>query len=310
MILCAGEALIDMISEPTSSGTTGFVPHCGGAIFNTAIALGRLGIPVGLMTGLSRDMFGQQLQGHLAQSGVDTAQCIASDRPTTLAFVQLVDGQARYSFFDENSAGRMLQPEDLPALSETTTTLYCGGISLASRPGAETYAGLIEREAEARVVMLDPNIRPGFIQDEETYRVRISRLVRKADIIKVSDEDLAWIDGRAVSLHNKAHTLLEQGPSLVIITEGRKGATAFLATGDSIHHPAETVEVVDTVGAGDTFNAGLMANFQKQALLHKETIRSLTSDQVKEAMAFGARIAGITVSRSGANPPWAHELDL
>ena len=116
MILCCGEALIDMIPAPTTTGGEGFVPHAGGAVFNTAIALARLEAPTGLLTGLSTDMFGQMLDTTLADNGVARDMIVRSDRPTTLAFVQLVDGSAQYTFMDENSAGRMLRPTDMPDL--------------------------------------------------------------------------------------------------------------------------------------------------------------------------------------------------
>ena len=159
MILCCGEALIDMIAEPTVSGSRGFVPHSGGAVFNTAVALGRLGAPAGLLTGLSSDMFGQQLADALQTSHVDASHVIRSDRPTTLAFVQLEDGHASYNFVDENSAGRMLTPEDMPKQLPAASALYFGGISLACEPCADAYAALLERHGADRAVMLDPNIR-------------------------------------------------------------------------------------------------------------------------------------------------------
>ncbi len=127
MILCCGEALIDMIPTPTNTQRDGFVPHTGGAIFNTAVALGRLGANSAMLTGLSTDMFGQQLKAGLEASKVETHLVIKVDRPTTLAFVQLRDGQATYDFYDENSAGRMLQPHDLPDLTADINTLYFGG---------------------------------------------------------------------------------------------------------------------------------------------------------------------------------------
>ena len=185
MLLCCGEALIDMIPTPTNDGQMGFVPHSGGAIFNTAIALGRLGASAGLLTGMSSDMFGLQLTADLQASKVDASLLIPCDRPTTLAFVKLVDGHASYSFFDENSAGRMLAPADLPVLPDTVSALYFGGISLACEPGADTYAALLEREATSRVVMLDPNIRPSFITNPEAYRARLGRMIAQADIVKV-----------------------------------------------------------------------------------------------------------------------------
>ena len=162
MILCCGEALIDMVQAEDGS----FMPHCGGAVFNTAIALGRLEASVGMLTGLSSDMFGGQLRGALQASNVNADYVIASDRPTTLAFVELVNGQARYHFFDENSAGRMLQQNDMPALADNISALYFSGISLVFEPCADSYLGLLEKYHQQYLIMLDPNIRPNFIADE------------------------------------------------------------------------------------------------------------------------------------------------
>ncbi len=231
MILCCGEALIDMIPGTTGAGADAFVPHVGGAIFNTAIALGRLGTATGMLTGLSTDLFGHTLGAALAASHVDTSLVIHSDRHSTLAFVHLVDGHATYTFFDENSAGRMLTPEDLPAIPADVTALYFGGISLACEPGADTYAALAETASPGRAMMLDPNIRPGFIRDIGRYRARLDRMVRHADIVKVSDEDLNWIIPEPLSLREKIDTLLDKGPALVILTRSQDGATGFMADG-------------------------------------------------------------------------------
>lgn len=308
MILCCGEALIDMIPMPTASGKEGFVPHPGGAVFNTAVALGRLGLAPGMLSGLSTDLFGQQLKAALVESGVETARLILSDRPTTLAFVRLSGGHATYTFYDENSAGRMITPDDLPALSAEVTALYLGGISLAVEPGAETYATLLVREGASRAVMLDPNIRPGFIRDVARYRDRLDRMLALSDIVKVSDDDLDWIFPGAESLATKAGKLRRAGPAIVIVTRGGSGATAFLPDGQEVSAVAEKVAVVDTVGAGDTFNAGVLASLSRQGLLSKPKIAALSAEALKEALAFGAKVAAVTVSRAGANPPWAHEL--
>lgn len=308
MILCCGEALIDMIPEPVVSGGTGFVPHAGGAVFNTAIALGRLGARVGLLTGLSSDMFGQRLRAALAASRVDTAWGVASDRPTTLAFVQLTDGHASYDFFDENSAGRMLMPADMPVLGAEVSALFLGGISLACEPGAEAYAALLAREGGGRAVMLDPNIRVGFIADEARYRERLGRMIAGADIVKVSDEDLNWIVSGAHSLRDKARAVLAMGPALVIVTRGGQGAVGVLRGGAEVQVPAQKVAVVDTVGAGDTFNAGVLARLSECGVLDKASLATLDPAIAEEALHFGARVAAVTVSRAGANPPWAAEL--
>jgi len=308
MILCCGEALIDMIPAPTSGGQEGFVPHTGGAVFNTAIALGRLGIRTGLLTGLSSDMFGRQLTEALTASHVDASLSITSERPTTLAFVRLVDGHATYSFYDENSAGRMLTPEDMPAVPTDVIALFFGGISLACEPGADAYAALLAREAKGRAVMLDPNIRPGFIRDIDRYRARLGRMLAQTDIIKVSDEDLNWIEPAPLSMNDKVETLLKAGPAIVILTRGGEGATGILADGTEVHVPAATVDVSDTVGAGDTFNAGVLAKLSEMGRLRKADLHALSPEALEDAMMHGAKAAAVTVARAGANPPWAGEL--
>lgn len=308
MILCCGEALVDMIPTPTVSGADGFVPHCGGAVYNTSIGLGRLGVQTGMLTGLSSDMFGQLLSAGLRASQVDVSHVILSERPTTLAFVRLVDGHATYEFYDENSAGRMLGPEDMPALSSEVSALYLGGISLACEPAADAYAELLERNAGAQAVMLDPNIRPGFIRDIARYRARLDRMVALADIVKVSDEDLNWITPEPLSLREKVEGLLDKGASLVILTRGGEGATGFMADGCEVQVPALKADIVDTVGAGDTFNAGVMAKLSELGCLHKAGLARLDPESLRLALSYGARVAAITVSRAGANPPWASEL--
>ncbi|WP_459444047.1 carbohydrate kinase [Alphaproteobacteria bacterium US3C007] len=308
MILCCGEALIDMIPEQTVLGPDGYVPRSGGAIFNTAIGLGRLGCRTGLLSGISTDMFGHQLVADLRASNVDTRYVIRSDRPSTLAFVKLSDGHASYSFFDENSAGRMIAPHDLPEKVDDVSALCFGGISLACDPGAETYALLAEALAPNCVVMIDPNIRPSFIKNEQVFRDRLERLFGLADIVKVSDEDLNWIIKNADSLESKVALLQELGPSIVILTRGSSGAQAWLPDGRSIFVAIQKVEVIDTVGAGDTFNAGVLSGLSEAGLLTKTAIQMVSENDVAEAIRFGARVAAINVGRAGANPPWRDEL--
>jgi fructokinase len=308
MILCCGEALVDMIPTPTDAGRDGFVPHAGGAVFNTAIALGRLGVRAGMLTGLSTDMFGRQLADALVASLVDTSHVVTSDRPTTLAFVRLQDGHATYSFLDENSAGRMLATEDLPEISPDVSALYFGGISLACEPGADTYADLLQREGGNRAVMIDPNIRPRFIQDTEAYRARLDRMMAMADIVKVSDEDLNWMVPAPLSLSEKVGVVLDKGPGIVILTRGGEGATGYLADATEVTVPAATVGIVDTVGAGDTFNAGVLARLNELGALRKARLKTLSTGDLARALTHGARVAAVTVSRAGANPPWAEEL--
>lgn len=308
MILCCGEALIDMIPTVSTDGQTSFTPHAGGAVFNTAIALGRLGHDTGFVTGLSHDLFGQQLAQALAESHVDCSHVIRSDLPTTLAFVQLTEGQARYTFYDENTAGRSLTPDQLPDLPEAVTALYFGGISLISEPCAEFYAALAEREAGRRVIMIDPNIRAAFVKDEARYRARLERMIAVADIVKVSDEDLEWIMRDGETLTEKAQLICAAGPHVVIVTRGADGASAIFAGGVTVDVMAQRVAIVDTVGAGDTFNAGVLAKLAEGGFLSKQSVTRIGPQEITEALAQGAAVAAVTVSRAGANPPWAHEL--
>ncbi|PJE36950.1 carbohydrate kinase [Pseudooceanicola lipolyticus] len=308
MILCCGEALIDMIPAKTEDAGTGFVPHSGGSVFNTAIALGRLGTRAGMLTGLSRDLFGRQLDDALKASHVDTRTVVYSDRPATLAFVQLEAGHATYTFYDENSANRMLAPEDVGALPEDVLALYFGGISLCNPPAADTYLELAERHAGRCAIMLDPNIRPSFISDIPAYRARIARMLAVADIVKVSDEDLGWLYPGPEALMEKLAALLKAGPSVAIMTRGGSGATAYLRDGREISVAAEPAQVVDTVGAGDTFNAGVLAKASELGLLTPGGLAEAGEAEISDVLAFGAKVAAVTVSRAGANPPWREEL--
>ncbi|TMV83627.1 carbohydrate kinase [Thioclava sp. BHET1] len=306
MILSCGEALIDMLPRESTKGEDAFAPHAGGAVFNTAIALGRLGAPSSFFSGLSTDLFGTVLSDALAASRVESNLAARSDRPTTLAFVKLTDGQAQYAFYDENTAGRLLSIEDLPALDTTVQALFFGGISLVNDPAASSYEALMTREAPHRVTMIDPNIRPGFITDEPSYRARIERMIALADIVKLSDEDLHWVAGKG-DLAALAQDLLKRGPKIVVITEGAKGATAYTAK-HQVSVPAGKAEVVDTVGAGDTFNAGILAALHRAGKLSKADLAEADEALLAAALKLGAAASAITVSRAGANPPWAEEL--
>lgn len=307
MLICCGEALIDMIPARTTEGEEAYVPHTGGAVFNTAVALGRLGSDVAMISGVSTDLFGARLVADMEASKVGSDLLIRSDRPTTMAYVKLTNGSATYSFHDENSAGRLIAPDDLPALPEACKALYFGGISLAVEPGAETYAALCTREAAGHVVMIDPNIRPGFIRDAEAFRDRMARMLVVADIIKISDEDLDWLRDGPDSPEAKARALRAETGAMVILTRGAEGATAFY-TGGEVQVPARRAEVVDTVGAGDTFNAGVLASLSEQGLLSKAALREISEEALSQALDFGAQVAAVTVSRAGANPPWRQEL--
>ncbi|OCP38006.1 carbohydrate kinase family protein [Ensifer sp. LC163] len=308
MIVCCGEALIDMLPRDTTARESAFAPYAGGAIFNTAIALGRLGIPTGFFTGLSDDMFGDILRETLKAANVDFGPCATLSLHTTLAFVKLVNGHATYAFFDENTAGRMITRDHLPALGDFCEALHFGAISLIPEPCGSTYEALMTREHEKRVISFDPNIRPGFIKDREAHLARMNRMAAMSDIIKFSDEDLDWF-GMTGSHDDLAAEWLKRGPKLVLITKGADGAVGY-TTRHKVEVAGERVTVVDTVGAGDTFDAGVLASLKLSGLLTKDAVANLSESAVRDALALGAKAAAVTVSRAGANPPWKHEIGL
>lgn len=305
MILCAGEALIDMLPRKTAQGEDAFVPHPGGAVFNTAIALGRLGVETGFFCPLSDDHFGNLLRTALTDSGVDHVFSPVVARPCTLAFVTLTDGQARYTFYDTRTALRDMDVHELPKLPARAKALFLGGISLVGGASARTLETLL-KQAGDRIVMLDPNIRPGFISDEADYRARLDRMLARVDIVKVSDEDLSWLMGED-EIEVQIARLREKGPKVVVVTKGAAGAHAVNRE-TTVHVSATRVQVVDTVGAGDTFNAGFLASLMRKPTFSRDDLDGLDAGALCDALSLGSKAAAVTVSRAGANPPWEHEL--
>lgn len=302
MILCCGESLIDLLPCPDGR----LRPLPGGGVWNTALALGRLGARAGYLWPISHDGFGTALLTPLAEAGVDCSACPRSDRPTALAVVTLTGTEARYRFHDADSAGRAFSPADLPPLPDDLSALFIGGISLVPDPCGATVERLAQRAADTGVtVMIDPNIRPGFIPDAAAHRARLARLFARASIVKLSSEDLAWIwPGHTAD--QVARQLLAGGARLVLTTHGAGGAIAHTA-----HHrlsaAAAPVTVADSIGAGDSFNAGILDALQRAGALAGADAPG--EQALAAALAHATRVAAVTVSRPGADPPWARELN-
>lgn len=310
MIVHTGEALIDFIPVKDSDGRRAFHPAPGGSPYNTSIAVSRLDVPNAFLGRISRDFFGDQLIDYLKDNSVRTDMIVRDNALSTLAFVGKSEtGEVRYAFFANEAADRRFSPEDIPVFPPGTQALQFGSISLIANPVGETILSLIEREsARGRVVLsFDPNIRESLIEDASIYRKRIERAVAAATIVKVSDEDLKWIHGTD-NLADAAHALLEHGPLLVVVTEGARGSTAYTAQGLIAGAEAEKTVVSDTVGAGDSFHAAVLAWLYHSGVLTRAGIRALQRGDLDKMLRFAGAVAAKTCSRSGADPPRLAEV--
>ncbi len=306
MILCCGEALMDMLPDTNGAGEHVLRPVTGGSVFNTAIALGRLEQSVGFLSGVSTDGFGRTLIANLEEASVDHSLCVRSGRPTTLAVVDLSDGNATYTFYDDGSAGRMVETTDMPDVPKSVSTLLFGGISLIPEPCGSAYENLLLENADDHIIYIDPNIRPNFIENEDQHRARVRRMIARSDIVKVSDEDLSWIEPDCD--HDKAiQKWLGEGASIVLLSRGGDGSETHLKSG-VVKADAIKIKVADTVGAGDTFSAGFLASLNQQGSLEKAVLGSLDEPIVQTALLYANRAAAITASRDGANPPLLKDM--
>ncbi|MEU6461820.1 carbohydrate kinase [Streptomyces sp. NPDC046976] len=300
MIVVAGEALIDLV--PQGPGALAALrPAPGGGPYNTALALGRLGSPTAFCSRTSYDAFGEALLDGLRRAGVEVAGVQRGPEPTTLAVATIDgDGSASYSFHVDGTADRLFTaPASLPA---ETRAVSFGTLSLVLEPGASAYEELMRRAAgQGLFTALDPNIRAGLIPDADVYRARFAGWLPSVTLLKVSAEDAAWLGGTP-------REWLAEGPSAVVVTRGGEGLTVYTRDGGECSVPGEKVDVVDTIGAGDTVNAALLHGLSALDALSREALAALGTEGWTRLLRFAARAAAITCSRAGAEPPYADEL--
>ncbi|MFF7547070.1 carbohydrate kinase [Streptomyces canus] len=310
-VVVAGEALVDLTPARTADGAAAFQPRPGGSCLNVAAGLGRLRVPTALLARISDDHFGDLLRAHLAASGTRLTHVLPASDPTTLAAVHLrEDGSAAYSFHANGTADRGLLPEHLVALPDggalpAGTALHLGSLGLLLEPLASTLDGLIRREAGRRLVSLDPNVRPGLVTDRNAYLRRFAEWVALADVVKASDEDVAWLHP-GESYEAVAERWLASGAGLVLITFGSRGAWA-IGRDARVHVPAPAVRVVDTVGAGDAFTAGVLAHLHHTGRLSREGVDHLAAGELARLLSYAVDIAADTCTRAGAQPPYRYD---
>ncbi len=310
MIVVCGEALIDLFVGPAEGAEMPARAVAGGSPFNVAIGLARLGVDAAFLGGISRDRFGALLARTLAREGVDDRFLVRTDRLSTISMVATDDnGQPSYAFHGEGAADRWLALADLPAeLPPEVQALTFGSYTMAVEPVGSALAALAERECGRRVISVDPNLRPAVVGDMARWAMAAERFYRTATIIKASDEDVRAAWGGRVSIAEAAHHWLDCGARLVVVTEGAKGATAFCAAGH-VSVQAHSVTVRDTVGAGDTFHAALLAQLAKTDRLSLEGIAALDLPAIRDLLGYAVAAAAVTVVRTGADLPNAADVE-
>ncbi|WP_448120225.1 carbohydrate kinase family protein [Pseudomonas veronii] len=311
MYLVCGEALFDFFSEDDPSGQASKLNYkaiAGGSPFNVAVGLRRLGIEAALFGGVSTDFLGQRLLQVLRNEGVNPQFLVEFAAPTTLAMVAVgADGSPQYSFRGEGCADRQLTRAHLPTLGDEVRGLHVGSFSLVVQPIGDTLLALVQRESGKRLISLDPNVRLNPQPDIQLWRERVAELVKYADLIKVSDEDLHLLYPDQ-SPESVLEGWLQHRCQLVFLTRGGNGASVFSRQHGHWSQPAVKVVMADTVGAGDTFQAALIAWLSEQQLDSVEGLQQLTRAQIDAMLGFAIRAAAMTCGKTGPDLPYRQQL--
>lgn len=314
MYLCCGDALFDMFAEKQGSSdgnasSVSLAGHVGGSPMNVATGLARLGHQSGYFTKISSDLFGQRMRTHFTDNDIDIRLCIESNLNTTLAIVETqADGSAAYVFYTDNTADVSIEESELPAsLPEEIQVVHFGSYSTAVDPTSSSLMALAARESSGRIISYDPNLRPTIEPDVDKWREVFAGYAKSANVIKASDEDIETLLGKNREDQFVADSFA-YGAQLVYITRGPDGASGFKPDGQNAHVEGVKVEVVDTVGAGDTFQASILHWLQRQG--HLNQAAELIGDvDLEGSMNFAIAAAAITCTRSGADLPYLHEIN-
>lgn len=310
MILTCGDALFDVFANPgASSSSIALDARVGGSPLNVAVALSRLGQTTAFLSKVSTDPFGRRLMSFLEAEGIDTDLIVRTSAPTTLAIVALDDkGVPTYSFYTNGTADRSLEVRELPArLPDAIRVVHIGSYSTALEPTASSLEALVARERSRRFISYDPNIRPSIVPDPELWRRRVAALTTHAHLVKASVEDIQFLYPSA-SVDAALADWLARGVGIAIATMGEVGSMAVTRHGIAARVSARTVKVIDTVGAGDTFQAALLTWLAEHGRLSPDGLATLGADDLNALLTFASRAAAITCSRRGADMPRRSEL--
>jgi fructokinase len=302
MFLVCGEALFDLFLRPSADGALCLDAVPGGSPFNVALGLARLGRKAEFFSGLSSDLMGRRLAAFMETEGVGLAHAVRSSHPTALSIVALnAEGSPDYAFYGDFPAYQAINEADLPVLGPDIGIIHMGSIATVLEPVASALAALAERECGRRLIAYDPNVRPSIEPDLDVWRRTFERLTASAHLVKVSAEDLAMLYPGAP--HDEtARQLLERGVRLVVITRGGEGALGWTRNAHAVS-PVRPVAVVDTVGAGDSYQAALLAGLAEMGCTTPDAIDALRPDALARLLEFAGQAAALTCCKRGADLP-------
>jgi fructokinase len=307
MLLSCGDALIDFLPVKSADGRDAIVPVAGGSCLNIAVGMARLGVQAGFVGGISSDMLGRIVADHALASGVGLAYTTRSDQQCTLAFVRSVAGEPQYAFYDEGSASRnwIYRSGSIPF--GEVDAIHLGSTTLVSDAGAAQALAVVREAKESATVSFDPNCRPNLVKDKPGYVARMAEFAAAADLIRMSDVDFEYLYGND-DYAARAASMLEAGASLVVVTQGIKGVQAWHGKAGALRVETPKVEVVDTIGAGDSFQAALLYALHALGRIATGPLRQIDAGELRRVLSFAAACAAITCSRVGADPPWRTDI--
>jgi fructokinase len=302
MLLSCGDALVDFLPVKSVDGRDAIVPAVGGSCLNIAVGMARLGAPAGFVGGISTDLFGRMIADHALASQVDLQYATRGDDQTTLAFVRTVAGEPQYAFYDEQTASRkwIYRRGSIPF--DEIEAIHVGSTTLADEQGAVQALAMVEDARGSVTISFDPNCRPKLVKHKDRYVDRMDRFAKTADIVRMSDVDFEFLYGGS-DYAARAMSLIEAGASLVVVTRGIKGAQAWHQEAGAVEVRAPTVDVVDTIGAGDSFQAALLYALRAIGRVEAGSLAQMKSDELCRALSFAASCAAFTCGRAGADPP-------
>jgi fructokinase len=308
MLLSCGDALIDFLPVKSADGRDALMPVVGGSCLNIAAGIARLGAPAGFVGGISTDLFGQMIAEHARASQVDLRYAARCSRPTTLAFVRIIDGEPHYAFYDEGTAAREWTYRRGSIPFSELDAIHVGSTTLVYPEAAAQTLQMIEDAHGATTISLDPNCRPDLIDDKAEYLRRMDRFAACAAIVRMSDSDFAFLYGEGDPA-DKTQALFAAGTVLFVITRGARGAWAWHRQEGMIEVSAPQVEVVDAVGAGDSFQAALLFALRAMSRIGAGPLARISAAELHRALTFAVACAAVTCSRPGADLPRLAEID-